>query len=941
MRDVRNCFYDPWVSSPVLATKLFAPARRPQLVARPRLTGQLVTTLEAGHRLTLLSAPAGFGKTTVLSDWLTHLSQRRSDTRVGWLSLDDGDNDLTRLLSHLVAALNSVGLGVDTSVVESLHTSSTSTALTALVNDVTRAGEHAPGERWVLVLDDYHAIKASEVHEAMAFLLDHLPDHLHLMMATRSDPPLPLARLRSRGQLTEVRAADLRFTASEARDFLNRVMGLDLTVADVDALEERTEGWIVGLQLAALSLRGIPERGEVAGFIEAFTGSNRFVIDYLADEVLARQSAHVREFLLGTAVLDRLTGPLCDAVTGRADGTRMLEDLERENLFLVPLDTERSWYRYHHLFADVLRARLRVEAPDRVPRLHQRASAWFASQDLVADAVRHALAAADFDRAAYLMEEALPQLRRTRQDGLLLAWVRSLPEPVVRRSPVLSILSGWSLMMSGDLDAVGPRLDDAEAALVAGAHDQDLAAAWADTDDLRTAPATISVYRASLAQARGDVAGTVRHARDALDLAGLEDHFVRGAGGGFLGLAAWAAGDVEEALSTFSEAVRSLHAAGNLVDELDGTVVLADLWGASGRPSRARRLCEQALQTATESGVPYLRATADLHVALAELDCELDDLTSAEAHLETARVLGEQTSITENRHRWFVAMSQVRAAGGDYGTATRLLDQAEELYRRGFYPEVRPIAAMKVRVQIAAGDLSSAVAWADERGVSVGDDPDYLHEYEHLTFARLLLARHRAEQHSNQSGSASPVTAVLGLLDRLHAAAADAGREGSVLEIRVLQALAHHAQGDRAQALAALSRALVEAPEPGSYVRLYLDEGPPMMALLHHAASAADPASEHVAPEHGKAVRGRARRLLERAKTVDAAEPQQSLVEPLSQRELEVLRLLDSELTGPEIARELYVTLNTLRTHTKRIFTKLDAKTRAAAVHRARERGLL
>jgi LuxR family maltose regulon positive regulatory protein len=925
------------VSTPVLATKLFAPARRPQLVARPRLTGQLDTTLIAGHRLTLVSAPAGFGKTTVLSDWLAHVPQRQPHARVGWLSLDDADNDLTRLMTHVVASLNSVGLGIDTAVLESLHAASTSTALTPLVNDVTRAGEHAPEEEWVLVLDDYHAIGAPDVHEAVAFLLEHLPDHLHLVMATRSDPPLPLARLRSGGQLTEVRATDLRFTPAEAREFLNQTMGLNLTSADVDALEERTEGWIAGLQLAALSLRGIPERGEIAGFIGAFTGSNRFVIDYLADEVLARQPAHVRDFLLDTAVLDRLTGPLCDAVTGRADGTRMLEDLERGNLFLVPLDDQRSWYRYHHLFADVLQARLRAEAPDQVPDLHQRASEWFASHGLAEDAVRHALATADFDRAAYLMEEALPELRRTRQDGLMLAWVRSLPEPVVRRSPVLSILSGWSLMMAGALDAVEPRLDDAEAALAAGAHDHDLAARWAYTEDLRTAPATIAVYRASLAQARGDVAGTVRHARQALELAGPEDHFVRGAGSGFLGLAAWAAGDVAEALSTFSEAIRSLHAAGNLVDELDGTVVLADMWVASGRPGRARRLCEQALQTATDGGVPYVRATADLHVASAELDRELDDLTSAEAHLETARVLGERTSITENRHRWFVAMAQVRAAVGDYDTATRLLDQAEALYRHGFYPDVRPIAAMKARVQIATGDLTSAAGWADDRGVSVDDNPDYLHEYEHLTLARLLLSQYRAEQHSDLAGGAS-LAALQGLLGRLHGAAADAGRDGSVLEIRMLQAMAHHAHGDLPAALAALGRALVEAPEPDSHVRLFLDEGAPMMALLNHAASAPDAIA---GAERGELVRGRARRLLERAQRFEGVEPPQSLVDPLSQRELDVLRLLASELTGPEIARELYVTVNTLRTHTKRIFTKLDAKTRAAAVHRARERGLL
>ncbi|HEY9376771.1 MAG TPA: AAA family ATPase, partial [Jiangellaceae bacterium] len=386
----------------------------------PRVAGQLDTTLDPGHRLTLVSAPAGFGKTTLLSDWLTNLDQRQPDTRVGWLSLDDGDNDLTRFMAHLVAALQSAELEVGAAVLESLSTAPAADALTAFVNDVAQAGEQEPGKQWIVVLDDYHAIEASEVHEAVTFLLDHLPDHLHLIIATRSDPPLPLARLRSRGQLSEVRAADLRFTPAEAQDFLNRVMGLELAAADVDALEDRTEGWIAGLQLAALSLRDIADRDEVAGFIQAFTGSNRFVIDYLADEVLARQPPEVRDFLIRTAVLDRLHGPLCDAVTGGTDGARMLEELERGNLFVVPLDTERSWYRYHHLFADVLHARLLAEHPDQVPDLHQRASAWFAARGLVADAVRHALAAEDFDRAAYLIEEALPQIRPTRQDGLLL-----------------------------------------------------------------------------------------------------------------------------------------------------------------------------------------------------------------------------------------------------------------------------------------------------------------------------------------------------------------------------------------------------------------------------------------------------------------------------------------------------------------------------------------
>ncbi|MEV0890383.1 LuxR C-terminal-related transcriptional regulator [Promicromonospora sp. NPDC050262] len=891
-------------------------------------------------RLILVSAPPGFGKTTLLSQWLDQWrTVRRAETRrVAWLSLDAEDSALQRFLALLIGAIQVVEprAGVDAAALLRAGGATVSPGvLVSLINDL----DGVDGTL-VLALDDYHLIESREVHEAVTFLLDHLPDHLPVAMATRSDPPLPLARLRSRGQLTEVRAADLRFTAAEARDFLNRVMGLDLAEADVDALEERTEGWIVGLQLAALSLRDIPERGDVAGFIEAFTGSNRFVIDYLADEVLARQPVQVRDFLLGTAVLDRLTGALCDAVTCGTDGARMLEDLERGNLFLVPLDAERSWYRYHHLFADMLRARLRAEAPDEVPILHRRAGEWFAAHGLVEDAVRHALAAADFDRAAHLMEEALPELRRTRQDGLLLGWVRALPESVVRRSPALSILAGWSLMISGDLGSAERRLDDAEEALAAGAADEGLAATWADTDDLRTAPATVAVYRASLAQARGDVAGTVRHARRAADLARPEDHFVRGAAGGFLGLAAWAAGDVGEALSTFSDAVRSLHAAGNLVDELDSTVVLADMWVASGRPGRARRLCEQALRTATRSGQPYLRATADLHVALAELDREADELASAREHLETARILGERTSITENRHRWFVAMSQVRAAGGDFDAALRLLDQAEALYRPGFYPDVRPIAAMKTRVEIAAGDLASAARWAEDRGVGVGDDVDHLREYEHLTLVRLLLAQQGDDQHDARPGAVSP-TVVLGLLDRLQAAATDAARDGSVLEIRVLQALAHRADRNLPAALAALGRALGAAPEPDSYVRLYLDEGAPMRALLDRRATATGPVA---GAEHGEAVRGRARRLLRRtqpARTTGSAGSPQDPVDPLSRREREVLRLLDSELTGPEIARELYITLNTLRTHTRRIFTKLDARTRAVAVLRARERGLL
>jgi LuxR family maltose regulon positive regulatory protein len=779
----------------------------------------------------------------------------------------------------------------------------------------------------------------------VTFLLEHAPDQLHLLVATRSDPPLPLSRLRSRGQLTEVRAADLRFTPTEAREFLNEVMGLELTEADVQSLEDRTEGWIAGLQLAALSLRGMAERGDVAEFIGAFTGSNRFVLDYLVDEVLARQSAEVRAFLLRTSILDRLTGSLCDAVAGGTGGAQVLEELDRGNLFLVPLDAERSWYRYHHLFGDVLRARLTAERPEQVATLHLAASGWYAAHDLVADAVRHALAAADFDRAAYLMESALPQLRRTRQDDLLLGWTRSLPEPVVRRSPVLNILAGWSLMMAGDLDGMERRLDDAEAALAAGADDPALAATWADTEDLRNAPATLWVYRAALAQARGDVPATVRHASRALDLAREHDHFVRGAAAGFLGLAAWAAGDVQEALSTFSEAVRSLHAAGNLVDELDSTVVLGDMWITAGRPHRARRLYEQALATATGGGEPYPRATADLHVGLAELDRELDDLVSAEAHLETARVLGEHGSITENRHRWSVAMAQVRAAAGDFASALQLLAQAEVLYRPGSYPDLRPIAAMRARLHLAEGDLARAEEWAHDHHVTAADDPAFLREYDHLTLARLLLARHHRDAGAGvtRADEPDPVGEAAALLERLQAEA-DLSRGGSLLEIGMLRALAHDARRDRHEALAELGRVLARAPEPDGYVRLFLDEGAPMLALLQDAASGGGGGEDEVLRRHARRLLGGPRGAQVPAATglaTGTRPPRGPLSDPLSDRELDVLRALDSELTGPEIARQLFVSLNTLRTHTKRIFTKLDVNNRTAAVRRGRELGLL
>jgi LuxR family maltose regulon positive regulatory protein len=946
------------VSTPVLATKLHAPAQRERLVPRARLLAIVDALLAPGQRLALVSAPAGFGKTTLVSGWTAAVAAAPERTvSVAWLSLDEADNDLGRLMAHLFAALERAGMPADDNHRASggggaggVDVATATGLLAGLVNRVAHGVEEASvqhGHRWLLVLDDYHAITSADVHETLTYLLDNAPEQLRVLVATRSDPPLPLARLRSRGQLTEVRATDLRFTAQEASDFLNEVMGLDLAMADVEALDDRTEGWAAGLQLAGLSLRGRAGPGDVSAFIEAFTGSNRFVVDYLADEVLAQQSAEVREFLLRTSVLERLTGSLCAAVTGQLDSGALLDRLDRDNLFVVPLDHDRTWFRYHHLFADVLRARLMAGDPAVVDQLHRDASGWYATHDLFEDAIRHAFAGKDFDRAGRLVEQALAPTRQQRRDALLLGWLRALPEEVVRPNPVLSMSVGWAAMVAGDLDGLERHLDDADRALAAAAADPTVASLWVDTEDLRAAPAGVHMYRAALAQARGDSEGTAAHARAALALARREDHFIRAAGFGFLGLAAWARGDITEAVPTFETSVAALRAAGNHVDALDATIVLAGMWVTAGRPTRARALCEQALVTATRDGEPYPRATADLHTWLADLALARNDLAEADDELATAVSLAERSSITENQHRWPTVAAGVRAARGEYEQALLLLDEAAHLYRAGFYPALRPLAAEKARVQLASGDLDAALRWEADSGVDLGDQPEFAREYEHLTLARTHLALHRqgeAPAARGVAGSArqADLAGVEALLVRLETSAAADGRYGSLLEVQLLQALTMHARGDAPAALEKVATAVAAAPEVDTFTRLFLNEQPTLGELLAHAPHLAEPANADTLTRLTQ-------RLLEPTASAtpdappatDRRSAARDLPDPLSDRELEVLGLLASELTGPEIARHLFISLNTLRTHTKRIFTKLDATSRSAAVRRGRELNLL
>ncbi|MDR7083717.1 LuxR family maltose regulon positive regulatory protein [Arthrobacter ginsengisoli] len=897
----------------VLATKLHVPVPRPQAVPRPHLLKRLDEGFNSGRRLTAVSAPAGFGKTTLLSEWIAHRRGNGPDVRVGWLSLDEGDNEPPRFLGYVLSALQNAEEGIGAEAVGLLQSSSVlpvEAILTVLINDVARAGR-----KIILVLDDYHVITAPAIHEALIYLLDHLPSQLHLALATRSDPPLGLARLRARGELTELRAADLRFTPQESADFLNDVMGLRLSAGDIAGLDARTEGWIAGLQLAALSMRG---HQDSSGFIRAFTGSHRFIIDYLVEEVLQRQTDDVRSFLLDTAVLDRMTGPLSEAVTGQTGGSAMLETLDRGNLFVVPLDDCREWYRYHHLFAEVLRSHLQKEQPERVPALHLLASGWYDRNDMPEDAVKHALSAADFERAAGLIEATLPAIRRGRQDSVLLGWLKQLPDQVVRRRPVLSVFYAWMMLVTGDLEAVGSRLRDAEQGLDAAARTA------VQGDEFRMLPVTIAIYRASLAQALGDVAGTAEHARRALKLAPPGDHLSHGAAAGFLGLAAWAGGDLLTAVPIFSKAVTSLHMAGNIADELGSTIVLADMLTARGRPLEARRLYEQAIQLAVTQGesVPL----ADLHVGISELHCEFGDPVAAARHLQTSTALGTRASLTENRYRRLVALARVREIEDDPDGAIGLLDEAERLYIRGFLPEVRPIAAKKARIRITQLRLSEARDWIRERGLSATDDISYLREYEHLTLARLLIAEYRLHRTDDT------IREALLLLDRLLEAAEASGRSGSVNEILVLQAISRQERGHLEPALVSLEQALVQAG-PEGYVRLFLDEGKPMQTLLGEAGN------QGIAPEH-------VGRLLLAYGTAAADTPTAPLgVDPvaelLSKRELQVLKLFNTPLSGPEIARELFVSVNTLRTHTKHIFSKLDVSSRAAAVHRAQELRLI
>lgn len=898
------------MTTPILAIKLAIPPRRAALTRRDRLVSQMNEGMHC--KLALVAAPAGFGKTTLVTTWVAE-----NNTPTAWLSLDSTDADPSRFLTYLVAAVQTVVPGVGEHALEALQFSQTlqvEAILTGLINDLDTIDHPI-----VLVLDDYHLVNISPVNNAVAFLLDHLPPSVHIVITTREDPQLPLPRLRARGEMIDLRAADLRFTTHEAAQFLEHVMDLDISADDVAVLETRTEGWIAGLQLAALSMHG---RDDLGGFIQAFAGDDRFIIDYLVEEVLRRQPPDVRRFLLQTSMLQRMSGSLCDAVTARNDSTALLELLERGNLFVVSLDNKRQWYRYHQLFAEVLRATARDDGPDALASRHRRASEWFEHHAMPHDAIRHAFAANDSMRAARLIELDAVRMLGTSSEEMLWGWLESLPDALVARMPVVATYYGFASFSRAGLDAAESRFRSAERWLDASGDTAAGEMIVANEVAFRSLPGTIAVGRAYSAGARADIAGTIRFARQALSMTPEDDDLWRGAALAVLGIGLWTLGELNTAYQSFDEGKSRLEKAGYMQFQIVSVHILADIRLAQARLREAERIYTHSLALATRNGAA-LWGTADTLVGLSELCLERNNLESALQFLHRSKELGDHAGLLDTRHRWHTAMAGIMQAEGDLDSALAMLDEAERLYVRGADPDLRPIATQKVRVWIAQGRLTDATLWAADQHLRIDEHAGYLREFDQLMVARVRIARAGEERDSRALDDA------LSLLGSLLEAAERAERWDSVIRIRIVQALGYEAANEVPAALVSLGQALSLA-EPEGYVRVFIGEGPPMQRLLAEAWK------QGIAPDYVGQLRDA---ML--AGDGDASSTRPAATYLLSERELEVLRLVASGLSNREISDALYLALDTVKGHNRRIFNKLGVQRRTEAIARARELGVL
>ena len=924
------------MATSLLQTKLYIPPARPELVSRPRL----IERLNAGiHRkLTLISAPAGFGKTTLLSEWAHDLKNRFLEKNlvsdpsllIAWLSLDEGDNDPTRFLAYFIAALQRIQTDIGEAALATLRSHKPPPAevfLTGLINEITAVGLGP----FALVLDDYHLIKTQPIHDALAFLLDHLPPQMHLVVATRADPPLPIARLRARGQLTELRLTDLRFTLDEATEFLNQVTGLNLSTDDVAILASRTEGWIAGLQMAAVSMQG---QEDVTSFINAFRGSDRYILDYLVEEVLHRQSNTVQTFLLQTSVLERLTGPLCDAMLEIGDwrskisaqeqspisnlqstSQQVLEQLEAANLFIVPLDNERKWYRYHRLFADLLQQRLHQAQPDRVSILHRRASEWHEQNGFIGAAIEHALSAEDLERAARLIEQAAEAALMRSEVATLLRWVDALPDELVHARPTLCLFHAWALLLGGHpIDKVESRLQSVDG-------DADLAA--------KTAP-----LRAFVAIFQGQLQRAVELSQEALEQLAEDDLFLRSVATWMLAISDMMDGNLVGGTQTLGEIVRMSQEAGNVMIAVMTTCTLAELHMTQGRLGQAKATYHQALELATDDQGQRLPIAGLALIGLGELEREWNNLETAEQYLTEGIAQIEQWGEI-GALDGYIFLAYVKQARGDRAGAAEAIQKAQQLAVKFDATEMDDVLAGAHQAYLSAmqGALEPAWRWIEERKLTAdaalaemeerlsGALSSYNRQWrtvEYLALTRLLITQDQYDR-------------ALAILELLIKIAEQHRLNSRVIKFQVFKAMIYQAQGDSTQALATLERALSLAELEG-YVRVFVDEGEPMVTLLRQAAG------RGIAVEYVD-------KLLAALETKDKRRmtklPPSSLIESLSEREMEVLRLLTTHLSSTEIAEELYISVNTVRYHIKSIYGKLGVHRRADAVDRARELNLL
>ncbi len=914
--------YNKFMAGDLLQTKLYVPQLRPSLVPRPRLIEKLNDGL--GGKLTLISAPAGFGKTTLVSAWVQQIEQTAA-----WLGLDESDNDPTRFLTYFVAALNQIQ-GIESDIgkgvlvmLQSPQPPPTTTVLTMLINEIA-----ALPSIITLILDDYHLIEAQPIHDALTFLLEHLPPQMHLVIATRDDPHLPLARLRARSQLTELRAADLRFSSSETAEFLNRVMGLNLGENDIVELETRTEGWIAGLQLAAISMQG---RKDVATLIKSFTGSHRFVLDYLIEEVLDQQSENVQTFLLKTAVLNRLTSSLCDTVTGMENGQAILEMLERSNLFIVPLDEKRRWYRYHHLFADLLRQRLHQTQPKQLSILHRRASEWYEQNGFVDNAIDHALRGEYYERAAHLIEDQLGEDlidKYERGDqAVLRRWLAELPEEFVFSKPHLCILHAWNLFTSGQLDAANRSLQVAEEMLDPNTE-QELDPSLdknqlSDTNRMKLV-GMIAAIRSFIVSYSGNIPTTIQYARQALEVLPEQERLWRSIVLITLGDAYANQGQMAAAHKVRSDALAIGKASGDTFVLMILNLRLAEILRQVGKLQQVVDICESQLKRADESGISEAAIVGWLLGIWGEALAELNHLDKAIDLAKKGVKLATLGKDVMHIGSSTLCLVRVLFSSGDLTGAEYAIQSLEKTVHEYDVPlwASAQMSAWQARIWLVQGKLEIASQWVGERELDPDGEPVYLHEMEYILFARILIAQGRLDEATK-------------LLQRLHEAAKAGRRTSRVIEILILQTLSAQAGGDAVQAMTTLEQALTLA-EAGGFIRIFVDEGPPMARLLYEALS------RGIRPDY-------VRRLLaafpvtepKQAALLQTETTKYELIEPLSKREIEILQLIAEGLTNPKIASRLYLSPNTVKVHTHNIYGKLGVNNRTQAVMKARALGML